>query len=106
MGATRPRHGRRDHRDELPRPRHRTHSVLSLATTTLRAGDRPDTPVRVAAPTRALGTDPVAQKQTFHGQPAADLTRVLGALDTLGRRHLSFAGVSVHDYTGWSQLRP
>lgn len=80
-------------------------SITALGEAALAAADRAGKPARLAVETHHLGTDPVAEKQTFAGATRAVLTSAMAAVDAAVRHHPSYAGIAVHDVAGWQALR-
>lgn len=80
-------------------------SIAALGEAALAAADRAGKPARLAVETHHLGTDPVAEKQTFAGATRAVLTTAMAAVDAAVRHHPSYAGIAVHDVAGWQALR-
>lgn len=80
-------------------------SISALGEAALAAADRAGKPARLAVETNHLGTDPVSEKQTFAGATRAVLTSAMAAVDAAVRHHPSYAGIAVHDVTGWQALR-
>lgn len=80
-------------------------SITDVAADALAAGAAAGKPVRLAVETNDLGSDPVSQKQTFYGSSMAQLATAMGQVDAVLGGHPAYAGIGVHDYTGWTRLR-
>jgi len=80
-------------------------SITGISATALATAGRLGRPVRLAVETRFLGADPVSAKQTFFGATQRQLDRAMGAVDAAVAGQPSYAGIAVHDHTGWSAMR-
>ena len=80
-------------------------SITDIAARTLAAGVTVGRPVRLAVETNDLGSDPVSAKQTFYGGTEAAVNTALDQVDAAESGVASYAGMAVHDYTGYSALR-
>lgn len=79
-------------------------SITTLAAPTLAAARARARTCRVGVETRDLGPDPVARKQTFFGRPRQELDAALRLADELLGGWGGWAGLAVHDDTGWAAL--
>ena len=79
-------------------------SITDIAARTLAAGVTAGRPVRLAVETNNLGSDPVSAKQTFYGSTEAAVNTALDQVDAAESGVASYAGMAVHDYTGYSAL--
>lgn len=80
-------------------------SITGTGAATLAAAAAAGKRARLAVETRFLGEDPVAQKQTFHGETRRHLDTVLAEVDAAMADHPSYAGIAVHDRAGWAAMR-
>ena len=80
-------------------------SIIAVATTALATARRLGRPVRLAVETRYLGEDPGSARQSFFGVTQRQLDRALGAVDVATAGIPTYAGVAVHDHTGWAAMR-
>ena len=80
-------------------------SITDVAARTRAAGVATGKPVRLAVETNNLGSDPVSAKQTFYGGTEAAVNTALDQVDAAESGVGSYAGMAVHDYTGYSALR-
>lgn len=80
-------------------------SITAVGAAALDAAARAGKPARLAVETNFLGSDPVAQKQTFFGQRRTELAAVLAAVDAASAGQSAYRGVAVHDRAGWTALR-
>lgn len=76
-------------------------AILEVAEAQLAEGDRNHTPVYIGVETNASDE---GNQITFHEEGAAYLDNQLALVSKLAGAHQSFAGIAVHDYTGWSAL--
>ena len=80
-------------------------SITDIAARTLAAGVAAGKPVRLAVETNNLGSDPVSAKQTFYGSTESAVSTALDQVDAAESGVASYAGMAVHDYTGYNALR-
>jgi len=80
-------------------------SITDIAARTLAAGVAAGKPVRLAVETNNLGSDPVSAKQTFYGSTESVVNSTLDQVDAAESGVASYAGMAVHDYTGYNALR-
>ena len=62
-------------------------------------------PARLAVETNDLGSDPVAAKQTFFGSTETAVNAALTQIDAAEAGNGGYAGLAVHDYRGYQNLR-
>ena len=51
-----------------------------------------------------LGDDPVARKQTFYGHTIVQMDRELAAVSAAFAPQPVFAGIAIHDHTGYAAM--
>ena len=79
-------------------------SIVEVGRTSLATADRLGIPCRLAVETNDLGPDPVQRKQTFFGRGHPAMVSALEVVDAEASRVAAYAGIAVHDMTGWSAL--
>jgi hypothetical protein len=60
----------------------------------------------VGQETNDLGDDPVAQKQTFHGQTRSELAEQVAQVEAALSGQAGWAGIAIHDSVGYAALTP
>ncbi len=80
--------------------------TVALAAAAVRAGADLGRPVRVGQETNDLGADPTAVKQTFYGQTRSQMEQQLAAVTAAYAGSPSFAGLAIHDSTGYAAMAP
>lgn len=83
--------------------RNRADSVIGLADKELGIGNRIGTKVFVGVETNR--TDE-GEHVSFYGAESSELNRQMAEIEEKLRNHRSYAGIAVHDYTGWSKMEP
>jgi hypothetical protein len=80
--------------------------TVALSQAELAAGASLGTQVRIGQETSYLGPDPTEVKQTFYGFTVTQMHAELARVDAESAAYSSFAGIAVHDYTGYVALAP
>lgn len=80
-------------------------SITDVAAPALRSAASVGIPCRLAVETKYLGRDPVSRKQTFHGLGQEALNRALSDVDRSLIANPTYAGMGVHDFKHWRELR-
>ncbi|WP_344255817.1 hypothetical protein [Terrabacter carboxydivorans] len=83
-----------------------TDGTLAIAAAELTAAAALGKPVRIGQETNYLGPDPTEVKQTFYGQTLSRMSDQLAQVDSGARAYATYAGVAVHDYTGYAAMAP
>lgn len=78
--------------------------TLDVAAAELAHGQLLGKPVRIGQETTYLGDSDSETKQTFFGQSVQALNDELVQVDTGAGRFTTYAGVAVHDYSGYAAL--
>lgn len=79
---------------------------VALAANEVQAGIQLGRPVRIGQETTYLGPDPTETKQTFYGQTQTQLEAQAAKIVGAFRSSSSFAGLAIHDATGYAALAP
>lgn len=77
-------------------------SVIEIAAEEIALGDRLGTKVFVGVETNPVSEGPFV---TFHGKGKGEMVRQMAVIDQKLRAHPSYAGIAVHDYSGWRKLK-
>lgn len=80
--------------------------TIALSRAELAAGAALGKQVRIGQETSYLGPDPTDVKQTFYGHTVTQMHAELAQVDAASAAYSSFAGIAVHDYTGYVALAP
>ena len=83
--------------------RNRADAVIGLAEKELGIGNRIGTKVFVGVETN--WTDE-GEHVSFYGADPNELDRQIAEIEARLSKHRSYAGIAVHDYTGWSRMKP
>ena len=80
--------------------------TIALSQAELAHGGAAGKPVRIGQETAYLGSEPTNEKQTFYGYTVTQMDAQLAQVDAAFSACASYAGVAVHDYTGYAALAP
>ncbi|MGO4359649.1 hypothetical protein [Terrabacter sp. RAF57] len=80
--------------------------TLAIAAAELRTAAALGRPVRIGQETNDLGADPAEVKQTFYGQTLTRMNDQLAQVDSGASAYATYAGVAVHDATGYAAMAP
>jgi hypothetical protein len=83
-----------------------TDGTLAVAAGELAAAAALGKPVRVGQETNYLGSDPTEVKQTFYGQTLTRMHDQLAQVDAGASAYATYAGIAVHDSTGYAAMAP
>ncbi|MGO4603306.1 hypothetical protein [Terrabacter sp. 2YAF2] len=83
-----------------------TDGTLDVAAAGLAAAADLGKPARIGQETTRLGLDPTEVKQTFHGQTLTRMNDQLAQVDSGASAYETYAGVAIHDYTGFAAMTP
>jgi hypothetical protein len=78
--------------------------TIALSANEVAAGTAMRKPVRIGQETNDLGTDPAATRQTFHGFTPAAMEAELALVTTAFSGCGGFAGLAIHDASGWAAI--
>jgi hypothetical protein len=78
-------------------------SMMDVGTDMLARASAAGKPVRLAAETQPT---PDCLHCTFYEEGQRYMTRTLARVDPLARAYSGFAGIAIHHYVSWTQLRP
>lgn len=79
---------------------------IALAGPEVSAANQLGKPVHVGQETSYLGSDPTEVKQTFYGQTRTQMETQLAQLEAAFQGTSRFAGIAIHDYTGYAAMAP
>ena len=80
--------------------------TIALATPALMAATELGKPARVGQETTRLGSDPAQARQTFHGWTRSSMEAELAEVDAAFSGLAGYAGVALHDATGYAAMAP
>lgn len=80
-------------------------SITDIGAAELGSASRAGVRCRLSVETGYLGPRPVDRKQTFHGLGQAPLNRALAAVDRMQSVQPAYAGMAVHHFQTWRDLR-
>ncbi len=80
--------------------------TIALATPALEAARALGKPARVGQETNDLGPEPVAEKQTFHGQTRTEMEAELALVSAAFAANPAYAGLAIHDAAGYAAMAP
>jgi hypothetical protein len=80
--------------------------TLEIATAALAAGASLGKPVRLGQETTYLGATPVDTKQTFYGWTRTAMETQLAQVNTGASAYATYAGLAIHDATGYAAMAP
>lgn len=80
--------------------------TLDIASTALAAGASLGKPVRIGQETTYLGDTATEQKQTFFGWTRTDMEAQLALVDQGATAYATYAGLAIHDASGYSAMAP
>ncbi|GAA2744572.1 hypothetical protein GCM10009868_22740 [Terrabacter aerolatus] len=83
-----------------------TDGTLALAAAELASAASLGKPVRLGQETTYLGPDPTEVKQTFFGQTLSRMNDQLAQVDAGASAYATYAGIAVHDATGYAAMAP
>jgi hypothetical protein len=83
-----------------------TDGTLAIAASELASAAALGKPVRIGQETTYLGTDPTEVKQTFYGQTLTRMDDQLAQVDSGASAYATYAGIAVHDFTGYAAMAP
>lgn len=83
-----------------------TDGTLDVAAAGLAAAADQGRPARIGQETTRLGLDPTEVKQTFHGHTLTRMNDQLAQVDSGASAYETYAGVAIHDYTGFAAMTP
>jgi hypothetical protein len=83
-----------------------TDGTLAIAASELASAAALGKPVRIGQETTYLGSDPTEVKQTFYGQTLTRMDDQLAQVDSGASAYASYAGIAVHDFTGYAAMAP
>jgi hypothetical protein len=78
--------------------------TIAIAERAFAAATAHGRPVRIGQETKHLGDDPVARKQTFYGHTIVQMDRELAAVSAAFAPQPVFAGIAIHDHTGYAAM--
>lgn len=79
--------------------------TMALAAPEMAAAESMGKPARIGQETNYLGSDPVAVKQTFFGWTRTQMESQLALVEQAYATNASYAGLAIHDYTGYSAMK-
>lgn len=79
--------------------------TIALAAPEMAAALSLGKPARIGQETNYLGPDPASVKQTFHGKTRAEMETQLALIQSTYSGDSSYAGLAIHDYTGYAAMR-
>jgi hypothetical protein len=80
--------------------------TIALAATAVSAGSALGRPVRIGQETNYLGSTPTETKQTFYGQTSTQMEVELAKVTDAFSSSSAFAGLAIHDATGYAAMAP
>ncbi|WP_256792166.1 hypothetical protein [Terrabacter sp. Ter38] len=83
-----------------------TDGTLDVATPALAAGAALGKPVRLGQETNYLGATSVDTKQTFYGWTRTAMEGQLAQVNAGARAYATYAGLAIHDATGYAAMAP
>ena len=83
-----------------------TDGTLAVAAAELASAAVLGKPVRIGQETTSLGLHPSQVKQTFHGQTLTRMNDQLAQVDSGASAYATYAGIAVHDFTGYAAMAP